>query len=77
VQELGFLSIEGNGAKIILELPDLNEWEIVDVFLKFSDAVSYAKAEHEGNPGIRLLILPHKSGAATLFKKRMGKPLTT
>jgi hypothetical protein len=71
VHELSFLSIEGNGAKIILDLPDLNKWEMVDVFLKFSDAVSRVKAEHETNPGICLLILPYKSGAAALFRKRM------
>jgi hypothetical protein len=70
VAGIRFLSIEGNGSKIILELPDLNEWATVDVFLKFSNAVSCAKAERECNPDIRFLILPYKSGAAALFRKR-------
>jgi hypothetical protein len=70
VQELGFLSIEGDGAKIVLEYPDLNKWEMVDVFLKFSQAVSFAKSAYECDPGIRLLILPYKTGAAALFKER-------
>jgi hypothetical protein len=70
VQELGFLSIEGDGAKIVLEYPDLNMWEMVDVFLKFSEAVSCAKGEYESNPGTRLLILPYKTGAAALFRER-------
>lgn len=70
VQELGFLSIEGDGAKIVLEYPDLNTWEWVDVFLKFSQAVSRAKGEYECNPGIRLVILPYKTGAAALFRER-------
>jgi hypothetical protein len=70
VQELGFLSVDGDGAKIVLEYPDLNKWEMVDVFLKFSQAVSYAKGEYVSNPDIRLLILPYKTGAAALFRER-------
>jgi hypothetical protein len=71
VQELGFLSIEGNNAKIITELPDLKRWAMVDVFLTFSGAVSRAKAERVTNPDIRLLILPYKTGSTALFRERL------
>jgi hypothetical protein len=71
VQELGFLTIEGNNAKIITELPDLQKWVMVDVFSTFSDAVSRAKAERVSNPDIRLLILPYKTGSAALFRERL------
>ena len=71
VQKLGFLSIEGDGAKIILEYPDLNKWEMVDVFSQFSKAVSCAKEKYERDPEIHLLILPYKTGAAALFRERI------
>lgn len=69
MQELGFLSIEGNNAKIITELPDLQRWAMIDVFSTFSNAVSRAKAERVANPDIRLLILPYRTGSAALFRE--------
>lgn len=71
VQEMEFLSTEGNGAKITLGQPDPNEWDLVEVFAQYSVAVSYANEKREGNPGIRLLIQPYKGGEAALFKKRI------
>jgi hypothetical protein len=70
VQELDFLSIDGNGAQISLGHPDPNEWDLVDVFLKFSSAVSRANTEREYNPGVPLIIQPYKGGEAALFRKR-------
>jgi len=70
VQRFDFLSIEDDAAKIILEFPDLNKWEMVDVFINFSKAVSWAKKEHDCNKNICLLILPYKGGSAALFRER-------
>jgi hypothetical protein len=70
VQELTFLSIEGNGARITLGQPDPTAWELVEVFSKYSVAVSYANAERECNPGIPLLIQPFQGGEAALFRER-------
>jgi hypothetical protein len=71
VQELDFLTIEGNGARITLGQPDPMEWDLVEVFAKYSVAVEYARKERECNPGIPLLIQPYQGGEAALFRKRM------
>lgn len=59
MQELDFLTIEGNGARITLGQPDPMGWDLVEVFAKYSVAVSHAHVEQEGNPGIPLLIQPY------------------
>jgi hypothetical protein len=71
VQELNFLSIEGNGAKITLGQPDPMEWDLVEVFAKYSVAVAYTKKERECSPDIPLLIQPFNGGEAAIFRKRM------
>jgi hypothetical protein len=71
VQELNFLSTEGNGAKITLGQPDPKEWDLVEVFAKYTIAVAYAKKERECSPGIPLLIQPFRGGEAALFRKRV------
>ena len=71
MQQLDFLSIEGNGAKITLGQPDPMEWDLVEVFSKYSIAVAYAKKERECSPGILLLIQPFRGGEAALFRKRV------
>jgi hypothetical protein len=71
VQELNFLTTDGNGAKITLGQPDPKVWDLVEVFTKYSIAVAYAKKERECSPGIPLLIQPYKGGEAALFRKRM------
>ena len=67
MQELNFLSVEGNGAKITLGQPDPMEWDLVEVFAKYSVAVAYTKKERECSPGIPLLIQP--------FSGRRGGPV--
>ena len=71
MQKSDFLLPEDIGAKITLGHPDPGEWDLVEVFSKYSVAVSHAHVEQEGNPGISLLIQPYKGGEAAVFRKRL------